>query len=91
MMDTPSRKRFRIHKIFVPQRVEDAIRHQPLLGGDEVVILHAHAAIGDRAAAVEEIAQDLFPFRVDTQHRSVVPLVLGSQLRDVLNCASRCS
>jgi hypothetical protein len=64
--------------------VVHAVGHQALLRSDEIVVLHAHAAIGDGPARMVEIAQDFLLFRVDAQHGPVMLGVLGPQLSDVL-------
>ena len=73
-----------IHQALVAQHVVHAVGHQALLGGDEIVVLHAHAAVGEGPAGMKEIAEDFLLFRVDAEHRPAVPLVLGPQLGDVL-------
>jgi hypothetical protein len=54
------------------------------LGGDEIVVLDNHAAVGERAARMEKIAENFLLFRVDAQDRPIPLHVLGSQLGDEL-------
>src|SRR5947209_14134921 len=70
------------HEALVASRVEDAVRHQPLLRGDKIVVLDDHAAVSQGPTPMEEIAEDLLLFGVDAQDRPIPPLVPGSQLGD---------
>ena len=49
-------------KAFVTSRVEHAIRHQPLLGADEIVVLDNHAAVGQGTPRMEKLPRISFFF-----------------------------
>lgn len=47
------------------------------------MVPHPHAAIGERATRMIEIAQEFLLFRVDAEHGPSVPRVLGPELGEV--------
>src|SRR5258708_28923900 len=72
------------HQAFVALYVVHTVGNQPLFGGDEIVVLHDHSAVGQRATRMKEISEDFLLFRVDTEDRPALALVSGPQLAKVL-------